>query len=138
MKSVGGSYDTLVASLTKDADGLTQQIQYGDVAGTTTGFQYDNRRRLRSVQTYRGPPSVWTTPPGGSPYDGYGLYGAGNRDTFQLLLEDKDFTYDSVDNPIEIRDWRMPERVAGGCEAGHAQDAVRRSVSSGAARLRVQ
>jgi RHS repeat-associated protein len=107
VRSVGGSYGSLVANLTKDADGLPQQIVYGDAAATTTAFQYDNRRRLRSVQTYRGPPAIWTTPPGNSLYDGYAVYSSGTRDTFQLLLQDEDFIYDSVDNPIEIRDWRL-------------------------------
>jgi len=56
------------------------------------------------------PPNIWTTSPQpGDQYNGYTLYHDGNRDTFQLLLQDQDFAYDSVDNPIEIRDWRLNE-----------------------------
>ena len=110
VKAVGGSYGSLVAKLAHDADRLTQSIQYGDIAGTTTAFSYDGRRRLSSVQTYRGPPNIWTTSPQpGDSYDGYALYHSGNRDTFPLLLRDQEFTYDSVDNPIEIRDWRLKD-----------------------------
>ena len=116
VKSVGGSYGSLVASVVKDADGLTREITYGDVAATKTSYNYDNRRRLSSVQTYRGTPALWTAPPGSSGYDGSTLYGAGNRDTFQLLLEDKDFTYDSVDNPTEIRDWRLASEWPAGAK----------------------
>src|SRR6266540_2838954 len=109
VKDVRGSYGTLVAKIIKDADALTQEIQYGDLTGTTTSFSYDNRRRLSSVQTYRGPPQLWTTSVPLDPYDGDEQYAASNRGTFQLLLQDKDFVYDSVDNPVEIRDWRIPD-----------------------------
>ena len=90
-----GSYGTLVDGVTHDADGLVGSIQYGDRANTKTDYTYDNRRRVHSVQTYRGPPmdGSWSA----SPYP----------DTQQTLLEDLDYTYDVVDNPTEIRDWRI-------------------------------
>src|SRR5205823_805998 len=109
LKRVGGSYDTLIKNIKKDADGATREITYGDVAGTTTHFTYDSRRRLSTVQTYRGPPPLWSTANWDDAYDGDSLYATGNRETFQLLLEDQDFVYDSVDNPTEIRDWRIRE-----------------------------
>ena len=57
-----GSYQSLIGSVDRSADGMVEQIVYGDVAGTTTSFSYDDRRRLSSVQTYRGPPSIWDPP----------------------------------------------------------------------------
>jgi RHS repeat-associated protein len=108
-KSVEGSYGTLIANLVKDADGLTRELKYGDIAETTTSFNYDNRRRLSSVQTYRGPPPLWTNNDPTDLYDGDSRYSQPNNETFQLLLQDQDFSYDNVDNPIEIRDWRIPD-----------------------------
>jgi RHS repeat-associated protein len=98
-----GSALPLVASVTRDADGLVTQMVYGDAAKTTTAMSYDGRRRLSSVQTYRGTPAIWTSPPASytpapSPN--------GAPSTFQLLLDDEDYVYDEVDNAIEIRDWR--------------------------------
>jgi hypothetical protein len=39
------------------------RVEYADAAHTTTDYGYDVRRRVRTVQTYRGPPSIWTAPP---------------------------------------------------------------------------
>jgi len=103
VKEVGSTYGSIVARVVHDADGLAESITYGDIAATKTAFEYDDKRRLRSVQTYRGPPSLWTTTTSGYT----SLYGSTTPSTFQLLLQDLDFTYDEVDNPIEIRDWRM-------------------------------
>jgi YD repeat-containing protein len=93
VKQIGGSYDLLVGRVTHDADGLVGLIEYGDLAKTTTAYTYDNRRRVQSVQTYRGPPPAWADSP--------------NSDSQQTLLEDLDYSYDAVDNPTEIRDWRI-------------------------------
>jgi RHS repeat-associated protein len=103
VKSVDGSYGNLVSGLLKDADDLTLEITHGDLAKTKQAFSYDNRRRLRSVQTYRGPPNDWSQPT----YAPAPLFG-GPPSTLQLLLQDEDITYDDVDNPIEVRDWRLP------------------------------
>jgi RHS repeat-associated protein len=102
VKQVNSSYGMLVTRITHDADGLTTEIVYGDAAATTTAFDYDLKRRLRSVQTYRGPPSIWTS--GGitpAPV-------TSGPSTLQLVLEDLEYSYDNVDNPTEIRDWRKP------------------------------
>jgi RHS repeat-associated protein len=104
----------LVSSVTHDADGLMTAIVYGDAAHTTTAISYDGRRRLSSVQTYRGAPAIWTAqPPAYSPAP---QFGAGAPTTFQLLLEDTDYVYDAVDNPVEIRDWRNPSEWPAGAE----------------------
>jgi RHS repeat-associated protein len=111
--SVTSDHGALVTHVTHAADGPAIGIEYGDAARTTTAFQYDPRRRLASVQTYRGPPSVWSsqapsiTPP---PNPG------GPPSTLQLLLEDLDFQYDAVDDPVEIRDWRLPGEWPAGAQ----------------------
>ena len=89
------------------------QIVYGDAAGTTSVFSYDTRRRLSSVQTYRGPPAIWSQqPPAYSPASNP----AGPPDTFQLLLQDLQYQYDSVDDPITIRDFRSPAEWPAGAQ----------------------
>ena len=105
LKSAGSSYGSLISNIDRTADGLVKSLTYGDAAGTTTAYLYDERRRISSVQTYRGPPASWESPPPDylpAPAPG------GTDTTFQLLLQDEDFRYDAVGNPVEIRDWRNP------------------------------
>ncbi len=107
IRKVAGSYGDLVVSATHDADGFISTLQYGDAAHTTVAYQYDSRHRLRSVQSYRAPPEIWKSPP--SSYQPAPTYGSGAPSTFQLLLEDVEYTYDAVNDPVEIRDWRIPD-----------------------------
>ena len=72
----------LVSHVKRDADGLVTEIAYGDGLQTTTGFDYDDLRRLRNLTTYRAQPSA------------------------KMLLQDEQYLYDRVGNPVEIRDWR--------------------------------
>src|SRR5690606_14812039 len=113
VKTVGGSYGPLIAGIQRTADGLMKQMVYGDAAGTTTAYSYDQRRRLSSVQTYRGPPGsgIWDNPSAysSSAYDP-------QEPTLQLLLQDEDFLYDIVGNPVEIRDWRNPDEWPDGAK----------------------
>ncbi|MCB9610148.1 MAG: hypothetical protein H6716_26410 [Polyangiaceae bacterium] len=106
-----GSYGLLTHSAVFEADGRLTQVKYGDAADTRTSFLYDERRRVRSVQTYRGPPPVWDTyaDPDTDP-------DRQNPTSFQLLLQDTDYQYDVVGNPTEIRDWRLPEEWPGGAQ----------------------
>jgi RHS repeat-associated protein len=107
VKDIGSSYGALVSGVSRDADGLVQQITYGDLAHTSSHFQYDQRRRLSSVQTDRGPPGLWTeTPPAYSPAPPDPQSGPSS---FQLVLEDSGFEYDAAGNPATIRDWRDPD-----------------------------
>ena len=91
------------------ATALLNTLAYGDLATTTTGFAYDNRRRLRSVQTYRAAPSAWSDP-------SYPAPGPSDDPSQQLLLQDEDFEYDVVNNPTEIRDWRDPSEWPDGAK----------------------
>jgi RHS repeat-associated protein len=96
--SVGSSYGTLLASRAFAADGLPTATVLGDLAGTQRAFAYDQQRRLRTVQTFRATPGLWTTP----------SYSPATDATQQLLLEDYDLSYDQVGNVLEIKDWRAP------------------------------
>ncbi len=110
--SVAGSYGSLVNKVLRNADGLIESIEYGDIAKTTSDFFFDNRRRLKNVQTYRGPPPQWSASPAviqPAPLPG-------SLPTFQLLLQDEDFAYDSVNNPVEIRDWRIADEWPAGAK----------------------
>jgi RHS repeat-associated protein len=113
VSSVSSTYGPLVAAVGRDADGLMNQVVYGDVAGTTSALTYDVRRRLASVQTYRGPPASWSqSPPAYAPAP----TPSGPPSTFQLLLEDADYHYDVVDNPVEIDDWRVATEWPAGAQ----------------------
>ncbi len=105
--SAGGSYGTLVASTTRAADGLIEQVVYGDAADTTTDYAYDDRRRLSIVQTYREPTDDWQSPPGN--YLPAPSYDSTHQPTYQSILQDDELTYDVVGNPTEIHDWRTAD-----------------------------
>jgi len=121
LERAGGSYQRApgspnVGQIQRTADGLVQEVHYGDLADTTTHYSYDNRRRLRSVQTYRGPPSAWSGGiSGGTTYEPTADPNAAPS-TFQLLLQDTDYTYDPVNNPTEIHDWRNPAEWPAGAK----------------------
>jgi hypothetical protein len=87
---VDSNYGSLVESVIHDADGLARRIGYGDIAKTTSTLTYDVRRRIGSVQTYRGPPGLWRSQtPAYSPAPAPD----GPPSSFQLLLEDTDISY---------------------------------------------
>ena len=111
VKAVHSTYGDLVTSITRSADGLATEIIYGDAAGTRTDTDYDTRRRLRNVQTYRGPPSIWSSPPAN-----YTPAPAPNgaASSFQMVLQDEQVTYDVVGNPTEVRDYRTPQEWPAG------------------------
>src|SRR5690606_18055994 len=110
VKNVGGSYGALVTDIKRTADGLHQHIEYGDLAATRTAFAYDNRRRLSSVQTYRGLPSAWNDP--SSSYS----HAGGGGDTFQKVLQNDQYIYDVVGNPTRIEDLRNPDEWPSGAK----------------------
>ncbi|MCB9583780.1 MAG: hypothetical protein H6718_00190, partial [Polyangiaceae bacterium] len=110
VKSVGGSYGELVTDIKRTADGLHEHIEYGDLARTRTQFAYDTRRRLATVQTYRGPPAAWSDP--SSSYSHVGI----GTDTFQKVLQDDHYQYDVVGNPLKIEDLRNPDEWPAGAK----------------------
>ena len=110
VKKVGSTYGDLVTDITRTADSLVTRIVYGDAAATATDSDYDARRRLRNVQTYRGPPNIWNTPTNYTPVPAPN----GAPSTFQLVLQDQQLTYDVVGNPTEIHDYRTPEEWPSG------------------------
>jgi len=95
------SYGVLMANQIIDANGLPDTITFGDGASTRRSFSYDERDRVRSAQTYRGTPALWSNAQYASP--------DALEPTQQLLLEDNDFEYDWVGNPTQITDWRSSE-----------------------------
>jgi RHS repeat-associated protein len=111
VKKAGSTYGSLISNIDRTADGLVTSITYGDLAETKTEYLYDERRRVSSVQTYRGPPQSWAT-------NAYtpSPQGADPKTSFQLLLQDEDYVYDVVGNPIEIRDWRNPDEWLEGAQ----------------------
>ena len=114
VRSVAGSYGTLVASVKRAADGLTTETKYGDLAQTTTAFSYDLRRRVSAIQTFRAAPGAWSMPP-----PDYLPAPDASAGTLQLLLEDSEFIYDEVDNPVEIHDWRNESEWPRGSKPVH-------------------
>ncbi|HVY31615.1 MAG TPA: toxin TcdB middle/N-terminal domain-containing protein [Polyangiaceae bacterium] len=111
--SVDSSYGGLVDHVTHDAQGLVGEIEFGDAANTTTVMKYDSRRRLSSVQTIRAG-SAWTSPP--ASYLPAPQPDADPPTSFQLVLQDLDYSYDIVGNPTEIRDWRTPDEWPAGAK----------------------
>ena len=101
--SVAGSYGTLLAARTRDAMGLPEAVTYGDIAGTNTKYVFDTRHRMAAVQTVRARPSLWSAASGP-----YVPNTSTTEPTLQTVLEDGQFVYDEVDNPIEIHDNRDP------------------------------
>lgn len=114
VKSAGGSYGTLLASITRHADGLISTIVRGDLADTTTTYSYDERRRIERILTDRGPPSEWSSPP--SNYLPAPSYPSNHQPTYQLILQDDNFTYDIVGNPTTITDSRVADEWPAGAK----------------------
>ena len=100
LKQSSSSYGALLASQTFDSNGRPVTLTFGDAAETERHFEYDDRMRLHTVQTYRGTPPLWSDP-------GYTTPSVGEP-TQQLLLEDYELAYDLVDNVTQITDWRTP------------------------------
>jgi RHS repeat-associated protein len=95
-----GASPYLVSEIVRTADNRVEKIEYGDLAKTATTYTYDDRRRVQSVVTSRAPPDVDDVWPEG--------FETQSPLTFQLLLQDEEYSYDVVNNPTEIRDWRDP------------------------------
>lgn len=103
VKRIGSSYGDLVLSTLRTADGLLQEVVYGDATLTTASQTYDTRNRLATSQVKRSSPFLWQSPP--TDYlpapDATGL-----PSSFQLVLRNESFGYDVVGNPKTITDLR--------------------------------
>ena len=99
LRTIGGSYGDLVAGETHDADGLPRVRAYADAAATSAGFEYDERRRLRSYTVARPANGPWINAPGYSPP-------STTPSTLQRVLVDNTFAYDIASNPSFIDDRR--------------------------------
>lgn len=118
--SVNSSYVTgfngnssLVTHVERDADNLVTKIGYGDRAGTMTTYTHDERRRIRNMLTARGKVAEdsWQD----APTDPRAL--ADFR--HQLVLQDDEVAYDVVNNPIEVRDYRINQEWAPSAKPVH-------------------
>ncbi len=98
IQSIGSSYGNLLQNAEYAADGLPIQLTMGDAAATRRRYFYDGRRRLSTVATERAQPQLWSSLPEQT----------ANEPTQQLPLEDLNYAYDVVDNPISITDNRTP------------------------------
>jgi RHS repeat-associated protein len=117
VSKITSSYGTLIADIYRDADGLSTQIGYGDLAKTSTSFTYNSRRLLETVVTSRAPPAPWTD----GVATGYAprpLYSAdsSNPVSFQTLLQQVSLHYDAVGNPVRIADERLPHEWPAGAK----------------------
>jgi RHS repeat-associated protein len=103
VKRISGSYGELVKSVKRSADGLIEEVVYGDAASTTATQTYDARRWLSTSRVTRLAPALWDTPPADylpAPAP------TGAPSSFQRLLRDEKFGYDIVGNPKSITDLR--------------------------------
>jgi RHS repeat-associated protein len=102
VSAVTSSYGPLINEIQRTAEGLSVATVFGDVAHTTRAQTYDSKLRVSNVMTYRGAPTLWSTPSGS-----YVPPAPGTPPTLQLVLEDLGFTYDTVGNITAIRDFRL-------------------------------
>jgi RHS repeat-associated protein len=95
----GSSYGVLASRIKTDPDGRALSLQIGDLAQTQRAFSYDGLRRLKTTQTYRAGPELWSSP----------AFPMGSEQTRQLSLEDTELSYDDVNNVTAVADYRVPE-----------------------------
>jgi len=114
IKRIYGSYGDLVTSVKRSADGLVEEVAYGDAAGTTAAQTYNARRWLATSQVARSIPSLWSSPPAN--YLPAPNLSPGSPSTFQMILRDESFLYDIVGNPTQINDFRTPAEWPAGAK----------------------
>jgi RHS repeat-associated protein len=101
--SVGGSYGTLVASMTFDAFDRPLSQRLGDVAGTLLTTTYAPGGQLAAFKATRTAPALWTSAGGG-----YTPPGPADPPSTQTVLEDLSFQVDPADQITKITDLRAP------------------------------
>jgi RHS repeat-associated protein len=105
IKKITGSYGELVSSVKRSADGLVEEVVYGDVAGTKATQTYNDRRWLATSKVTRTAPTLWMSPP--ADYLPAPAPNASPSTSFQTKLRDESFGYDVVGNPTAITDLRL-------------------------------
>lgn len=112
-KRVHGSYGELVTSVKRSADGLLEEVVYGDAAVTTARQTYNDRRWLSTSEVARASASLWASPPGNYLPVPTPLAAPSS---FQMILRDESFSYDIVGNPTAITDFRTDSEWPAGAK----------------------
>ncbi|RYG23547.1 hypothetical protein EON82_13670, partial [bacterium] len=101
LKSIGGTYGSIIRNLEYQNNGQLERMEYGDFAKTTVTHLFDERDRLTHRTVSRLPGSL---PPTG------GAYTAPTAAdyTTQLTLEASTFGLDAIGRPTTILDAREP------------------------------
>ena len=103
VKSVGGSYGSLIQLATYEPSGQPHTTTWGDLASTMTTMTYDARLRPYERASTRAAPSLWTS--AGS--SGYEPPTPGtSAPTTPTVLEDDTYTLDPASNLTNIEDNR--------------------------------
>jgi RHS repeat-associated protein len=97
-KTIGGSFGSLIASASLDAQGLPVKTVYGDAAATAAAYTYDARRRLDTFKLSRTGPAFWTAT-AVAPYTKPPV-----NATTQTVLSLLKATYDPASNPLTVED----------------------------------
>jgi YD repeat-containing protein len=97
VKSIAGSFGTLIASSKLDEFGQPVQTVYGDAAATKADFTYDFLRRLDTFKLSRVAPTFWTA-------TAVAPYTLPGTTTTQKTLALTKLAYDPASNPTSIED----------------------------------
>lgn len=112
VKRIFGSYGDLVTSAKRSADGLLEEVVYGDAAGTTAAQSYNARRWLATSKVTRLSQTLWSTPPANY----LPAPSLATPSSFQTKLRDESFSYDVVGNPTSIVDGRTASEWPAGAK----------------------
>jgi RHS repeat-associated protein len=112
IKRIYGSYGDFVTSAKRTADGLLEEVVYGDAATTTAAQTYNVRRWLATSKVSRIAPSFWATPPA----DYLPAPTLATPSSFQTKLRDESFFYDIVGSPTSIVDGRTATEWPAGAQ----------------------
>lgn len=114
LRRAAGSYGELIASVKRAADGQVEEVVYGDAASTTLSQDYNSRRWLTGSHVTRAVPALWSSPP--TTYQPSPNLSPALPSSFQMILRDESYAYDSVGNPTAITDFRTPSEWPSGAK----------------------
>ena len=117
---VSGSYGILVSNEVRDADGLLLARTYGDVAGTTAQYSYNNNRWLTRSLASRIPPAIWNEGapgyPAPSPSEPYLTQVAPTATLQTILLDTKYGNFNAIGNALSLVDDRLQHEWPAGAK----------------------